>query len=280
MPQSIARRPDFPRPRLTVAALLVIAATVLALARGLPTHTFYAGDPGVKLIATRHVVAHPTQPLEIPLPQIAGEPTPFVDPFFIVHGEHCARGCARAVPAAERAVPCAVRPGRACTFCRPSACCSPWRPPSGWRYSWTRAAIRSPTSYRISGNAADLLWAGILGACPGSRGRRARGGRVRTELGREHRRGVFGAGCLFGVAALLRPEALWFAVAVLACCAASAIEAEPGHHRHGGCGARRRDAPVGAVHARFTSGTRFHPTSPAIRDFCRTTGRQSAGRTS
>jgi hypothetical protein len=88
MPQSIARRPDYPLPRLTVAALLVIAATVVALARGLPTHTFYAGDPGVKMIATRHVVAHPSQPLEIPLPQIAGAPAPFVDPFFIVHGEH------------------------------------------------------------------------------------------------------------------------------------------------------------------------------------------------
>jgi len=66
----------------------VLAAIVALLARGLPPRTFFVGDPGVKLIAAQNAVRHPSHPLDIDLPQIAGRPAPFVDRFFRVHGDH------------------------------------------------------------------------------------------------------------------------------------------------------------------------------------------------
>ena len=217
MPQSIARRPDFPRPRLTVAALLVIAATVLALARGLPTHTFYAGDPGVKLIATRHVVAHPTQPLEIPLPQIAGEPTPFVDPFFIVHGEHSHAVAPELFPLLS--APFLALFGQAGLYVLPAVGLLLALAATVW-LAVLLDARRNPIANILTAFLGTPLifyglefWEHALAVGVAAL---AAAVFVRNSGG-EHRRGVFGAGCLFGVAALLRPEALWFAVAVLAC---------------------------------------------------------------
>lgn len=63
-------------------------AALGALAAGLRPDTFYVGDPGVKLIAARHARAHPGSPLEIPLPVLGGERVPYVEPFFAIHGDH------------------------------------------------------------------------------------------------------------------------------------------------------------------------------------------------
>ena len=66
----------------------VAALAVGLLSRQLPPEGFSSGDPGVKLIAARHAAAHPSRPLAIGLPSIAGAPAPFVDPMFQVHGDH------------------------------------------------------------------------------------------------------------------------------------------------------------------------------------------------
>jgi len=70
------------------AAGALASLIVVVLARGLPAETFFVGDPGVKLIAARHAIAAPSAPLAIPLPKIGGEPVSYVEPFFLVHGDH------------------------------------------------------------------------------------------------------------------------------------------------------------------------------------------------
>jgi hypothetical protein len=64
------------------------AALVVTLAAGLPADGFFSGDPGVKLIAARAALAHPGRPLEIDLPRLAGRPVPYVDRLFQIHGDH------------------------------------------------------------------------------------------------------------------------------------------------------------------------------------------------
>lgn len=58
------------------------------LAAELPPHAFYSGDSGVKLIAARNAIAHPSRPFEIDLPTINGRPLPYVERFFAVHHQH------------------------------------------------------------------------------------------------------------------------------------------------------------------------------------------------
>jgi hypothetical protein len=71
---------------LPAASWAAVALIFLALARGLPGETFFVGDPGVKLIAATR--SNPDRPLEVPLPRIGGEPVPYVEPFFVVHDAH------------------------------------------------------------------------------------------------------------------------------------------------------------------------------------------------
>src|SRR2546422_811278 len=65
------------RVRSGLAGVAAIAA-LAALAAGLRPDTFFVGDPGVKLIAARNVLARPGRPLEIPLPAIGGAHVPAV----------------------------------------------------------------------------------------------------------------------------------------------------------------------------------------------------------
>ena len=71
-----------------IAVTLAAAMMLVALSVSLAPHGFYSGDSGVKLIAARNAIAHPTRPFEIDLPVIAGEAAPLMDRFFIVHGDH------------------------------------------------------------------------------------------------------------------------------------------------------------------------------------------------
>lgn len=71
-----------------IGLLLVVAAAAVWLAAELPPHAFYSGDSGVKLIAARNAIAHPARPFEIDLPTIGGRPVPYVERFFSVHGNH------------------------------------------------------------------------------------------------------------------------------------------------------------------------------------------------
>jgi hypothetical protein len=70
------------------AVWIALGIALIPLARGLPARAFFVGDPGVKLIAARNAIDHPTHPLDITLPTIAGHPVEFVDQFFRVHGDH------------------------------------------------------------------------------------------------------------------------------------------------------------------------------------------------
>ena len=74
--------------RLAVALWSVIAAGLVFMARGLPARAFFAGDPGVKLIAARNAIEHPSRPLDIDLLTVAGQQVGLMDPFFRVHGNH------------------------------------------------------------------------------------------------------------------------------------------------------------------------------------------------
>lgn len=71
-----------------LALVLVAFSLALALAllaSNLRPDAFFVGDPGVKLIAARAAIRTPTTPLDIPLPRIAGDAVPHVEPFFAVH---------------------------------------------------------------------------------------------------------------------------------------------------------------------------------------------------
>jgi hypothetical protein len=197
------------------AAVAVIAAVLVLLARGLPAATFYAGDPGVKLIAARHAIAHPSNPSAIPLPAIGGAPVDAVDPFFVVHGDH-------SHPITSALFPLVSAPFIALFGLRGAYLL----PAVGLLLALAAAAalaVRLDPGRRAAGvvvgvflampllfyglefwehtlAAGFAVWAAALFVRGGWTGRRL----VLT-------------GVLFGIAALLRPEALWFAVAVLAC---------------------------------------------------------------
>ncbi len=76
------------RLRLLIS-LAGIALIMGALESLLPADAFYVGDSGVKLIATREVLAHPARPFDVDPPAI-GDVTfgEFRDPFFAAHGDH------------------------------------------------------------------------------------------------------------------------------------------------------------------------------------------------
>ena len=68
--------------------MLLVTIASIWLAAELPPQAFYSGDSGVKLIAARNAIAHPSRPFEIDLPEVNGRPMPYVERFFAVHGQH------------------------------------------------------------------------------------------------------------------------------------------------------------------------------------------------
>lgn len=71
---------------LSVVALF--AAILVALATTLRPDAFFVGDQGIKFTAARNALESPSHPLNIPLPAVAGDPLPHVEPFFVVHDDH------------------------------------------------------------------------------------------------------------------------------------------------------------------------------------------------
>ena len=74
--------------RAIALAMAGAAPILLVLGFSLPANTFVAGDSGVKLIAARNALAHPSRPFDIDLPTIAGRPVPYVERFFAIHNDH------------------------------------------------------------------------------------------------------------------------------------------------------------------------------------------------
>jgi len=58
------------------------------LAASLPAEGFYSGDSGLKLIAARNAINHPGRPLDVDLPTSGGNAMPYVDPMVALHEGH------------------------------------------------------------------------------------------------------------------------------------------------------------------------------------------------
>lgn len=211
-----------------------IALASAALARGLPAHTFYVGDPGVKLIAARNAIAHPSRPFEIPLPAIGGEVVPYADPFFTVHGDHSHAITPELFPLVS--APFIALFGLRGAYLLPAAGLLLALAATAW-LAVLLDPRRNPAMVLVTTFLATPLlfyglefWehalaAGIAAVAAALFVKNADVGPVlrpgdtvtdgavpELELGP-----TFVSGVLFGIAALLRPEALWFAVAVLTC---------------------------------------------------------------
>jgi len=74
--------------RLMWVSVCATGILLAVLSAGLPADGYFAGDSGVKLIAAFNAIDHPARPFEIALPRIAGQPVPYVERFFAVHGLH------------------------------------------------------------------------------------------------------------------------------------------------------------------------------------------------
>ena len=190
-----------------------MAIAVVALARGLPPDTFFVGDPGVKLIVARHAVAHPSRPLNLPLPVIGTEAVPYVDPFFTIHGDHAHAITSELFPLAS--APFIAWLGIRGAYVLPAvgflmaiACCS-----------WLGTALddrRNPALIvLVAALGTPLLFYGLEfweHALAAGIAAFATALFVRQPGTR-----AFLSGVLMAIAALLRPEALWWAVTVVAC---------------------------------------------------------------
>ncbi|MGE5815166.1 MAG: hypothetical protein ACM36C_11810 [Acidobacteriota bacterium] len=73
---------------MVIAWMCIATVALILLTRDLPTNGFFSGDPGLKLIAAFEAIAHPARPFEVDLPRVGGQPRPWVDPMFEIHGNH------------------------------------------------------------------------------------------------------------------------------------------------------------------------------------------------
>lgn len=203
---------------LAIALWGAIAFALLPLARGLPPETFVVGDPGVKLILARNAIARPAQPLDVPLPAIGGVAAPYVEPFFAVHGDHAHAVTSELFPLLT--APWLAWFGSRGAYLLPGigflASLAAW----AWLATVLDRRRHPALTVTIGALATPLFFYGLefwehapavaagsaataLFASAGQRGTSAR-----AAVG-------FGAGLLFGIAVLLRPEAAWYAAAVL-----------------------------------------------------------------
>jgi hypothetical protein len=72
----------------SIVVVAVFTAILIALAATLRPDAFFVGDQGIKLAAARNAIRFPSHPLNVPLPVVAGDPLPHVEPFFVVHNDH------------------------------------------------------------------------------------------------------------------------------------------------------------------------------------------------
>ena len=189
----------------------------MVLALGLPPQTFFAGDPGVKLIAARHAIAQPGRPFQIPLPEIAGEPAPFVDRFFLVHDDHSHAVTPELFPLLS--APFIAVLGLRGAYVLPAAGLLLAIAATAW-LGLLLDRRRSPVTLLLTAFlGTPLLFYGLefwehapaAGVAMLAAALLVRSASLSSSYGQ-----FAGVGLLFGIAALLRPEALWFGVAVLA----------------------------------------------------------------
>lgn len=205
-------RPAVTRSWRTVICLAAGGMLLLALLRGLPPEAFFSGDSGAKLTAVKSAIAHPSRPFDVAVPVIAGVPAPdLLSPFFLQHGDHAHAATSQVFPLMS-AVPFAligphglyIIPAAAWLLaCWLTARISQAAHANG---VWSVVAIVVSTPLLFYGlefwehmPAATLTAAATLCA-------------MRHEEGRLW----LASGLLTGAAFLLRPEAVWYGLAVIA----------------------------------------------------------------
>lgn len=203
-----------PDRRLAVPLWIVIAVALVVLSRGLPPRSFFVGDPGVKLIAARNAIAHPGRPLDIDLPAIGGRQVDLMDPFFRVHGDHAHAITSESFVLASSALIAAF--GIRGAFILPAAgfllalaaVASIGRSLDSRRSrTWTIVVAAACTPLMFY---ALEFWEHTVAVGTAA---------LATALlvrPRRDRRTLVLSGALLGISALLRPEAAWFAAALLA----------------------------------------------------------------
>jgi hypothetical protein len=192
--------------------LAAVALVTLVLASGLRPDAFFVGDPGVKLIAARHALAHPSHPLDIALPVIGGDPAPFVDPFFVVHGGHSHAITSELFPVLT--APFLAVAGLRGLYVLPALGFLLAIAGSGWIATALDPRRNAALVAAVAALTTPLLFYGLefwehtLAVGLGTIG----AGLLITSARAPGRAAP--AGLLFGIATLLRPEAAWFAIAV------------------------------------------------------------------
>ena len=188
--------------------LVVLAASLALLAAGLRPDAFFVGDQGVKLIGAINAAEHPSRLFEIALPMIGPDRVPHVEPFFSVHGDHAHAVTSALFPALS--APFLFALGFRGLYVLPAlgflitvAGCAA-----------IAVALDSRRKPLVTGLTAALgtpflfygleYWEHTLSL-----------GCATIAVALFLRRRAFSAGVLFGAAVLLRPEAGWFAAAVL-----------------------------------------------------------------
>ncbi|MQA28801.1 MAG: hypothetical protein GEU82_03035 [Luteitalea sp.] len=206
--------------------LAAVALAVLALGSGLRPDAFFVGDPGIKLIAARHALAHPSHPFDIDLPVIGADPAPLlVDPFFIVHGLHSHAITSELFPLLT--APFLAAAGLRGLYVLPALGFLLALAGCGWIGTALDRRRRAAPIAAAAALTTPLLFYGLefwehtlaVGVATIATALFIRNTGVDDPpAGRNTggvMPGVFGSGCLFGVAVLLRPEAAWFAIAVV-----------------------------------------------------------------
>lgn len=207
----------------------------MVLALGLPPQTFFAGDPGVKLIAARHAIASPARPVQIPLPEIASEPAPFVDRFFLVHDSHAHAVTPELFPIVS--APFIAVFGLRGAYILPALGLLLALAATAWLallLDRRRSAVAVLLTAFLG---TPLLFYGLefwehsvaAGVAALALALFVHASETAASPGR-----FFGIGVVFGIAALLRPEALWFGLAVLA--AAPLLRSRPSWKQIGTAG--------------------------------------------
>ena len=75
--------------RHVIVLLAIHAIAIVVVARQLPPGAWFVGDPGIKLVAARSAVAHPSRPLETELPPVARDVVEqYRQPFYVPHDDH------------------------------------------------------------------------------------------------------------------------------------------------------------------------------------------------
>ena len=202
-----------PPNRTQLIVVTAIAAAGLGwLAASLPPEGFYSGDSGLKLIAARNVIDHPTRPFQVDLPAKGGRTIPYVDPMVALHEGHGDILQSPLFPLIS--APAIAAFGLRGAYLLPALAFVALLPlldvirrhatpdSSFPLLAWIAVAASPLFFYSLEfwehSVAVALLAASVAAACVGWRF--------------AHARWLMASGALAGVAALLRPEAMWFVV--------------------------------------------------------------------